>query len=223
MKTDNIYATRRKKGQILVKRMGSNVALADKIDRAPALVSGCFGNAKHVRNVGDKLARHIEKCLDLPEGWMDTSVTAHDLAAEAGIELPDTTYSVPLIEWRDIKKHLNKRLSHKKGLAYSTDPLSIGSFALTVIGDEMTSMQPGSVSYPNDSIIFVDTKPPSAKYLHQKAVILQTLNGCQFGIFSKGQNGDHLKPLNMQYPVKPIQSSDVIIGIVTGVYIRTNK
>jgi len=227
MNTDNIYATRRKKGQLLIKQLGSNVAFGNKINRSAAIISSRFGSAKIILNVGSNLARHIERCFNKPEGWMDTPFTLEEQADEIDTVLPTTTHSVPLIAWHDISAFLEKQLNHKEKLAYSTNALSIGAFALTVEGDAMTANQLGEISFPDGAIIFVERLNTLNKKvmdrLNKKPVIVRSNNIYLFSMLSKGHNYLHLKPCNTQYPVRQMRSNDVIIGEVVSVSIQIKK
>ncbi len=65
---DLITQTRINNLNCLIAQYGSIKALADAIDRAPAVVS----QMRRGRSFGEKLARHIEISLSLSTGYMDT-------------------------------------------------------------------------------------------------------------------------------------------------------
>lgn len=52
----------------LISEYGSIRALAEAIDRAPSVIS----QMKNGRSFGEKIARHIEKSLNLPIGYLDS-------------------------------------------------------------------------------------------------------------------------------------------------------
>lgn len=75
---------------------GNQSALATAIDRQASYVSRCLAESgKNQKPIGEKFARHVESCLGLPHGWLDT---AHEAASgpsqEAALE-PGSTLSRP--------------------------------------------------------------------------------------------------------------------------------
>ncbi|MEO4030094.1 hypothetical protein ABH313_18890 [Chromobacterium vaccinii] len=64
---------------------------ADTVQTSPAYLSQILSD-KHPANVGDALARKIEKNLDLPRGWMDTC----HVATHAQPTLTVVTSAIPL-------------------------------------------------------------------------------------------------------------------------------
>lgn len=51
---------------------GGISAFANKIDRAETQVSRFIGSGR-TKNIGPKMARHIELCFGKPDGWLDTN------------------------------------------------------------------------------------------------------------------------------------------------------
>ena len=66
----SIYEIRKSNVRKLAKVCGSISAFAKQIDRAPTQVSRFLGK-NATRNIGDKLARHIEHSFCLPKYWLD--------------------------------------------------------------------------------------------------------------------------------------------------------
>jgi len=60
---------------LLIKHANSSAEVARRADTSPAVISQIISN-KAVRNVGDTLARKIEKGFNLQHGWMDTPQTS---------------------------------------------------------------------------------------------------------------------------------------------------
>jgi hypothetical protein len=63
----DVVEVRRRNLLILLERADSARAFADRIDRAPSLIS----RWKADKTIGDDIARHIERCLKLVHGWLD--------------------------------------------------------------------------------------------------------------------------------------------------------
>lgn len=49
---------------------GGISAFANKIDRSETQVSRFLGSGR-TKNIGPKMARHIEQCFNMPDGWLD--------------------------------------------------------------------------------------------------------------------------------------------------------
>ncbi len=70
-------AVRRRRARLLIDQefKGIDAGLAERIDTQPSQVSRWFmENPKHRRNIGEKMARRIEKECGLPPGWMDNEL-----------------------------------------------------------------------------------------------------------------------------------------------------
>lgn len=69
----DVFETRRKRLRALVKDRfeESPTEFGAAIDRPQDYVSRLLSNGPHRKNLGEKLARHIEARLDLPVGWLD--------------------------------------------------------------------------------------------------------------------------------------------------------
>lgn len=66
----SIYDIRRFNAQLLCQYCGSMAEFATRIQRAQTQVSRLIGK-NPTRNIGEKLARHIEASFCLPEHWLD--------------------------------------------------------------------------------------------------------------------------------------------------------
>lgn len=74
---------------------GNQSALATAIDRQASYVSRCLAESgKNQKPIGEKFARHVESCLGLPHGWLDTAHEAAAPSQEAALE-PGPTLSRP--------------------------------------------------------------------------------------------------------------------------------
>lgn len=65
-----IQRIRRENARALMSQLGGPSALAQRLDRDPSYISQILG-ASHSKAIGDRMARHIEECLNKPEGWLD--------------------------------------------------------------------------------------------------------------------------------------------------------
>lgn len=66
----NIHEIRRQNCHLLIQHAGSMAGFAHQIERSQTQVSR-FAGINPTRNVGEKLARHIERCFCLSNFWLD--------------------------------------------------------------------------------------------------------------------------------------------------------
>lgn len=90
----DIFETRRKRLRALVKERfhESPTEFGAAIDRPQDYVSRLLSNAAHRKNLGEKLARHIEHELALPVGWLDETSENKGLRVS---ESPPPPYAKP--------------------------------------------------------------------------------------------------------------------------------
>ncbi len=210
---NTIEEIRRRNARALADELGSNSAFADKIERSPTQVSRFMGTGA-TREIGSKLARHIEACFGRPEGWLDTN----HAKVVAGRDIYDSNkYEVPIISWVQAGAFCN---SESQILPHDCDTIlcpnksaSIKTFALKVVGDSMTA--PYGKSYPEGSIIFVD---PEKEAIPGKRVIARTEHGHTFKELAVNEFGEqYLKALNPHH--QPIFGEGIeICGVVIGCY-----
>ena len=73
----NIHEIRRQNCQLLIKHAGSMAKFAQQIERSQTQVSR-FAGIHPTRNVGEKLARHIERCFCVSSFWLDVDRSFFD-------------------------------------------------------------------------------------------------------------------------------------------------
>lgn|GEM_PF-1387837 len=64
----------------LAEKFSKLAEFADRIDRQPTQVSRFMGKNPS-KNIGNTMARHIEACFKLPNGWMDQAHTDQNAAS----------------------------------------------------------------------------------------------------------------------------------------------
>ncbi len=184
---------------------------AAAIGREPSYVSRALtDNAKHRKNIGEDLAREIERALRLPAGYLDNQHSA------ASTPIPGTppAREIPRIRWDQIDSWLTQQVN------YAPDPTARSifcagagprAFALQVSGDTMASLH--NPSAPAGSWIVVD--PDTSEGPH--SLVLARANGLQTPIFKQlvsdaGQQ--FLKSLNPAYPPIAVQGELQVIGFI---------
>lgn len=89
--SDEAEINRRENARTLSKNCGGQVQFADRIQRQPNQINHIIG-PNPSKNIGKRLARHIEKCFGKPEGWLDrnhlSTGTQRNLVQEAATEYP---------------------------------------------------------------------------------------------------------------------------------------
>ena len=107
------------------------------------------------KNIGDAMARHIEKCFDLPQGWLDKEHQTTNVAKNPDVSDTNRNITmVPVISW--VQAGAWTEVGYAEVDLNSTEtypcPVPCGpmTYILRVIGDSMIS------EYRPGDMIFVD-------------------------------------------------------------------
>lgn len=192
---------------------GGNSSFATLLDREPTQISRVIGK-NPTKKIGDDLARHIEKCFSLPEGWLDkehqaTNVTAAPEVADTELEI----HMVPVISW--------VQAGAWTAIGYSEVDLSLSeiypcpvpcgpmTYILRVIGDSMID------EYRPGDMIFVD---PEVAPVHGDDVVALLIDSGETTFKRLVEDGGQkfLKALNKNWPDQyvKIDGNCSIIGTV---------
>lgn len=211
----------------LIKKVsgGSVAKFAERIDKAPSLVSRWRAGNKNQREISSETAREIETLLrdefDIPVNWMDQD---HDLlekraALESG---PDIKGSVPLISsvqagrWTEIVDHF------PPGEAEEWLPCIKAhgphTFALRVEGDSMFNPG-GKWSVSEGEIVYVD---PDRAPENRQLVVVRLDDERKATLKQYITDGDktYLKALNPHWPepIMFINQNATLCGVVIGIF-----
>lgn len=211
MKTND--EIRRENARSLRDSAGGNKFFAGIIDREPTQISRIIGKNPS-KNIGDDLARHIEKCFSLPAGWLDQE---HGSSTSCKIrEVSDTELNihlVPVISW--VQAGAWKEMGFSEVDLSSVDhypcPVPCGpmTYILRVIGDSMIE------EYRPGDMIFVDPEVPPE---HGDDVVALMLDSGETTFKRLIEDGGkrYLKALNKDWPEPylPINGNCSIIGTV---------
>ena len=143
-------------------------------------------------------------------------LSADELGLLADLKLQPVTRKVPLIDWKSLKSIVDKTFvlesSNWIGCPYD---LSEKSFVLEVQDELMTSIH--GRSYPIGALIFVDAeREPKAG---ERVIAIDTVTlSAVFREYVISGSATYLAPLNERYPIKALQQSTRIIGVVVGSY-----
>lgn len=211
MKT--IREIRRDNVRYLRDQSGGNSLFAKKINREATQTSRILGN-NPTKNIGEDLARHIERCFDLPEGWLDQAGqnTEENDSFELAPESKRFRY-VPIIPWEKVSEWNEKRPTRMgtDKLRKLPCPIPCGplTYVLLVVSESMSD------DYKPGELIFVDPSVPPTSGNDVVALLTDTDETTFKRLIEEG-NKRYLKALNVDWPGKyiPIEDKYKIIGTV---------
>lgn len=211
MKT--IQEIRRINARKLRDGVGGNSFFATMIDREPTQTSRFMGDGA-TKNIGDAMARHIEKCFDLPLGWLDKEHQTTNVAK--GNDVSDAYRDitlVPVISWVQAGAWTEVGYAEVDLNSAETYPCPVPcgpmTYILRVIGDSMIS------EYRPGDMIFVDPEVP-AVHGDDVIAIMHDSGETTFKRLIEDSGQKFLKALNPNWPepyVK-INGNCSIIGTV---------
>jgi len=211
MKTND--EIRRDNARKLRDSAGGNSSFASLIEREPTQVSRVIGK-NPTKKIGDDLARHIEKCFDLPDGWLDKEHQATNITSAP--DVTDTELAikmVPVISWVQAGAWTEIGYSEVDLSLSETYPCPVPcgpmTYILRVIGDSMID------EYRPGDMIFVD---PEVAPAHGDDVIALLLDSGEttFKRLVEDAGTKYLKALNKGWPEQyiKIDGNCSIIGTV---------
>lgn len=223
-----VEATRREKLAALIREAGSQTALSEKIEKAPAQISQWLNasiNSKtgKPRVMSNAIAREIEEKTGKPAGWMDQP-TQLDLGTNSPTSVSNTEPGpplrgkVPLISWVQAGAWCHAANPHLPGQAdrWLDCPVSHSpsTFVLRVRGDSMTAPHGNGKSYPEGCYIFVDPERRTPVNGDRVVACLSGSDEVTFKVYKNEDGRQWLQPLNPAH--EPIRDNFHIIGKVLG-------
>ncbi|RJT12825.1 LexA family protein [Rahnella inusitata] len=211
MKTND--EIRRDNARKLRDSAGGNSSFAGIIEREPTQVSRVIGK-NPTKKIGDDLARHIEKCFDLPDGWLDKEHQATNIISAPDVTDTNLTIQlVPVISWVQAGAWTEIGYSEVDLSLSETYPCPVPcgpmTYILRVIGDSMID------EYRPGDMIFID---PEVAPVHGDDVIALLLDSGETTFKRLVEDGNHkyLKALNKGWPEQyiKIDGNCSIIGTV---------
>lgn len=195
MKTIN--EIRRENARKLRDGVGGNSYFANLIDREPTQTSRFLGE-NATKNIGEDMARHIEKCFDLPQGWLDQEHQTTNVAAPK--DVMDTELKiqlVPVISWVQAGAWTEIGYSEVDMSVAESYPCPVPcgpmTYILRVIGESMSD------EYKPGEMIFVD---PEVVPAHGDDVIalMHETGETTFKRLIEDGTSRYLKALNKSWP-----------------------
>ncbi|MGO3058835.1 MAG: LexA family protein [Halomonas sp.] len=207
----------------LAEQAGGNTNFANKIDREPTQISRFMG-ANPTKNIGNRLARHIETCFGKPKGWLDYDYSdsvrqdggAYYHANTAPTAQPIRYYRYPVISAIQAGHFADCVVPYPAGMEErheATDYQAKGqAFWLEVKGDSMTAPAGATPSIPEGSFVLVDT---GIEATPGKLVVAQIdeSNEATFKKLIEDGGQKYLKALNPAYPLIHCNGKCRIIGV----------
>lgn len=203
----------------LVAEAGGISAFAAKLGKAQSQVSS-FAGENPSKGIGAKIARDIEHAFGKPRGWMDVPQAGVDML-EVVRRAEEPKDDVPLISWVNAGAFAEAPDLYPVGEGEKRYPRPHGcgprTYALKVTGESMISNNPREHNYIPGTVIFVD---PDVQAENGNKVIarLPGSEECTFKVLVHDAGKVFLKPLNIQYPMIPVEEELHICGVVKGSY-----
>lgn len=208
----NVKDIRRDNLRRLAREIGGVNKLADKLDRSQAQISHLIGS-KPSKNIGDKLAGHIEQTFNKPLGWLDKEYN--------NTSLEDATsclnrISIPLLAWHEIDSWVlqgAKSINAGYGTFFISDSkLSPRSFALAIAKEEANLLFNNNLV--SNCVFIID---PTLSIKTDKLVIVK-INNTDLPVIKKiSVENDlyYLEPLNSSVNEKVKLGNQMkILGVV---------
>jgi len=211
----NVKDIRRKNLRSLARAVGGVTELAEQLERSQSQISHLIGT-NPVKNIGDRLATHVEKVFNKPHGWLDQLHSTHE---DEGVYQVNPArqpyYQVPILTWQEAQERFvqPEKITQKNYTHHliTSSQMSPHAFALKVEGDSMETAH--GPSFPHGSIIVLD---PEYSATNNSFVVAKQNASSQL-VFKQlviDGNRRYLKPLNTRYPLVEITAHAIICGVV---------
>lgn len=220
---DNVQMTLQDRILAAMKYAGANqasIAKHLKVSRA-AVSMWMNGQTKEIKS---KYAMPLATMLGVNQEWLayGKGEMLDSNIREAPAALYFSGKGVPLISWVKAGDFCESSDVYEPGYAEDYLPRPKGcsdkTYALRVKGDSMTSPYPGSRSYPDGVIIYVD---PAKEVLtgHRGIFRIPDSNEVTFKELVADAGDQYLKPLNPQYDKIKVTPAMVCCGRVIGSFL----
>ncbi|KAA0020748.1 LexA family transcriptional repressor [Salinicola corii] len=225
-----ISEIRLENARTLADQVGGTGSFASRIDREPTQASRFMGR-NPTKNIGDRLARHIEECFDKPKGWLDTdhsgrgdsNVAHHPAQFESNVApAPRMDGYVPVISW--VQAGAWTEVCNVEAVSDEMVPRPPGcsdrTFALRVKGQSMAPR------YEPNLIIYVDPEVVPFDGDDVVAVLTESNEATFKQYVEEPGGGKMLKARNPSWPEQwvKINGNCQIIGVVVAtMWMRTPK
>lgn len=203
---------------------GVKGALADAMGKHRATIYRLFSASDSARDIGEELAREIERFHGLDPFWLDTEHGAKNLreALEgAGTAVPPPRSRLPLISWAIPGGRGDAANPYAPGAAEAwigfEAEASQEAFCLRVRDDSM--VRPDGSGFPAGCIIAIEPRrrPRSGDFVVARFAATDEATFKQFIVDGPVRL---LKPLNTQFPTLTATPDCLIVGVVFEKLIR---
>lgn len=211
----DMHQIRLKNLLLVIEKAGSQARLADYVGIKSSYISQ-IKSPKHPTNMGNDIARRIEKAMNLPFGWMDhlhdesdRKEATYNLSEDA-LELPKRRRA-PIISYVQAGNWCELVDAYPVGTGEDTIEIdakwSPNTFVLRVRGD---SMHP---TLTEGALIVVD---PQVEWMHNRIVVVRQNGDTEVTVKRLIKDGDtyYLKPDNTNYPIMRLEKDAHVCGVV---------
>ena len=181
------------------KRKANGMRMADAA-RALGVPSQNYNNWVYR---GSLPKRYIDAAKKFIEGENNESILHKDVFKKI----------MPVLEWTQVADFIAGSIDEDQITNHITCPVDCSDgFALKVTGDSMTATHPGERSYPDGTIIFID----SYKNVTPGARVVALLDNGQatFKTFTEDSGKRFLMPINTRYQTIEMNDQMSICGVV---------
>lgn len=196
----NVYVVRRENLRLAIDKQfqGNSSSLAEQLGfQQPSLIYR-YLSEKSPKQIGQRMARKIERVAALPENWMDVD-HAGEMGPEQRVAQSVGQYKVTparalrVLRWAEI----GKELDGTGEWISTTEDVSDRAYATRVPDDSMINPHPGQ-SFPEGTLIIVD---PGVKAMPGDLVIARQNPAGEYTFKKLVPDAGHLtlRPLNPQY------------------------
>lgn len=233
--TDEI---RKENAKQLAEKLGSNTRFAERIQREPTQVSRIIGK-KSTKKIGDDLARHIERCLNMPEGWLDNDhnllIAAEEAHKASALDNRVCEEATPYGSRLSFTAAPEKTPIYDLKSMENPAPILIGELTCPVesgpntygviVPDDTMESPHFRHSYPKGSVIFID--PDQASQAKDEDFVIAKWDDGRltFKRLIENQEGRWLRSINPMYPpVPPSHNGQFqVTGLVIGYWVASPK
>lgn len=219
MKTVNTL--RLENARILAKNYKNLAEFSRVIGREPTQVSRFMGT-NPTKNIGDKIARDIERICRKEEGWLDADHEVQGTAKQAAYADAITPLAgaqfllatgAAEIEWEDIDNEAARK--EAKVIACPV-PHSNNTYATRIMDESMSA--PYGATYPKGSMIFID--PERAHEAKSGDRVIAQLEGghITFRQLNEFDGKPCLQALNTTLHIPPTYTPFKVLGLVIGAW-----
>lgn len=207
----DVSESRKLRLEQLIREVGSAAAVARACGTTPSYVSRLLGGTEN-RKMGGRLARKIEGVFGKPKGWMDQPGSGN-VAGLSGTYIREVNVISLEAAARRARPMIDGREEESLGTVLVQEKFGPGAFALRVEDESMFDPARPLETFPPGTYIVVD---PGKEAVGGSFVVVHLTGepAVTFKRLVRDAGQSFLEPLNPRYPIIPLRSDAIIVGVV---------